>query len=51
MLAEAECSNAEIASITGHSLTYVGTILEKYLSRTRNLAQSAMSKLEKAENK
>jgi integrase len=48
MLAEAECSVPEIASITGHSLKSVHTILEKYLSRTRALASSAMTKFENA---
>ena len=48
MLAEAGCSNAEIASITGHSMQHVETILTKYVSLTRALAQSAMAKLEKA---
>ncbi len=48
MLAEAGCSNAEIAAITGHSLTYVETILVKYMSLIRVLAWSAMTKLENA---
>ena len=48
MLAEAGCSNAEIAAITGHSLTHVETILVKYMSLTRDLARSAMTKLENA---
>lgn len=48
MLAEAECSVPEIASITGHSLKSVYTILEKYLSRTKSLAKSAMTKFENA---
>ena len=48
MLAEAGCSNAEIAAITGHSLTHVESILVKYLSLTRDLARSAMTKLENA---
>ena len=48
MLAEAGCSVPEIASITGHSLKSVYTILERYLSRTRSLAQSAMTKFENA---
>lgn len=38
----------EIASITGHSLKTVTTILEKYLSRTAALAESAMDKFENA---
>lgn len=48
MLAEAGCSHAEIASITGHSLSHVETILVKYLSLTKDLARSAMTKLENA---
>ncbi len=48
MLAEAGCSNAEIAAITGHSMQRVETILTKYVSLTRDLAQSAMAKLENA---
>ena len=48
MLAEAGCSNAEIAAITGHSMQHVETILVKYVSLTRDLAQSAMAKLENA---
>ncbi|MEQ8599905.1 MAG: tyrosine-type recombinase/integrase [Devosia sp.] len=48
MLAEAGCSVPEIASITGHSLRSVHTILEKYMSRTRALAKSAMTKFENA---
>jgi len=48
MLAEAGCSNAEIAAITGHSMQHVETILTKYVSLTRDLAQSAMAKLENA---
>ena len=48
MLAEAGCSNAEIAAITGHSMQHVETILTKYVSLTRALAQSAMAKLENA---
>ena len=48
MLAEAGCSVPEIASITGHSLKSVHTILEKYMSRTKALAKSAMTKFENA---
>jgi hypothetical protein len=48
MLAEAGCTVPEIASITGHSLRSVETILEKYLARTRALAESAIAKLENA---
>jgi integrase len=38
--AEAGCSKAEIAAITGHSMQHVETILTKYVSLTRGLAQS-----------
>lgn len=48
MLAEAGCTVPEIASITGHSLKTVTTILEKYLSRTRALAEAAIEKFENA---
>ena len=48
MLAEAGCSNAEIAAITGHTMQSVETILVKYVSLTRDLARSAMTKLENA---
>ena len=37
-LAEAECSAAEIASITGHSMRDVGAILDVYLARTGKIA-------------
>jgi integrase len=46
-LAEAECSAAEIAAITGHSMRDVGTILDKYLARTGTLALAAIAKLER----
>jgi len=46
-LALAECSEAEIATITGHSLKDVGSILDShYLSRDQGLAESAIRKLE-----
>lgn len=46
-LALAGCSIPEIATITGHSLRQVGDILDAhYLSRDRDLAESAMRKLE-----
>ncbi len=34
-LAEAGCTEAEIASITGHSVKSVGAILDRYLARTK----------------
>lgn len=45
-LAEAGCTLPEIAAITGHSLRSVNAIIEKYLSRTRHLADQAISRLE-----
>jgi integrase len=36
----------EIAAITGHSYRTINSILEKYLPRTRHLAEMAMAKLE-----
>lgn len=46
-LALAGCSEAEIATITGHSLKDVGAILDShYLKRDGGLAQSAIRKLE-----
>jgi integrase len=46
-LAIAGCSEAEIATITGHSMKDVGAILdEHYLSRDSELAESAIKKLE-----
>jgi integrase len=46
-LAEAECSAAEIAAITGHSMRDVGVILDIYLARTGKIALAAIAKLEK----
>jgi integrase len=45
-LAECGCTEAEIASITGHSLGSVSTILDRYLARTKGLALAAISKLD-----
>lgn len=45
-LAEAECTQPEIATITGHSLKDVGTILEAYLKRTDGMGVRAIRKLE-----
>jgi hypothetical protein len=47
-LAEAGCTEAEIATITGHTLASVHTILERYLARTDKLAVAAIAKLERA---
>ncbi len=47
-LAIAGCTEAEIATITGHSLKSVGMMLDQhYLSRDAGLAESAIAKLEK----
>ena len=47
-LAVAECTEAEIATITGHSLRDVRSILDShYLHRDQKLAESAIRKLEK----
>lgn len=47
-LAIAECTEAEIATITGHSLRDVRSILDAhYLSRDPALGESAISKLER----
>lgn len=46
MLAEAGCTVPEIATITGHTLESVNKILERYLNRTKELAHSAIAKLE-----
>jgi integrase len=48
MLAEAKCTAPEIASISGHSLKTVSTILDRYLARTRVLAGNAIARLENA---
>lgn len=46
MLSEAGATPQEIAAITGHSLRNVSQILDKYLARTRDLAESAIAKYE-----
>lgn len=46
MLSEAGCTAQEVAAITGHSLQYVGQILDRYLARTRELAENAICKLD-----
>jgi integrase len=50
MLAEAGCSTPQIAAITGHSLKTVTTILDKYLARTRTLAEEAVALFENAKS-
>jgi hypothetical protein len=49
MLSEAGCTSQEIAAITGHTFQHVEAILEKYLSRTRHLAEAAIFKFENAQ--
>jgi integrase len=46
LLAEAGCSIPEICAITGHSLESATRILERYLSLTKELAKSAIKKLD-----
>ena len=46
MLSEAGCSPQQIATITGHSLNTVTVILDRYLARTRALAEQAIVKRE-----
>lgn len=46
MLSEAGCAPQQIATITGHSLKTATAILERYLARTRGLAEQAISNFE-----
>jgi len=46
MLSEASCTPQQIATITGHSLKTVHRILERYLARTRGLAEQAILNFE-----
>ena len=46
-LAEAGCSVAEIACISGHTLASAAKILEQYFARTAVTAHSAIAKMEK----
>ena len=46
MLSQAGCTVPEIATITGHTLRSVNLILETYMSRTQELATSAIVKLD-----
>ena len=48
MLAEAGCTVPEIATMTGQTQRTAQDILDRYLARTRNLALSAIRKLENA---
>jgi integrase len=45
-LAEAGCAVPEIATVSGHSVTEVASILEAYLARTNRMAHNAIAKLE-----
>jgi integrase len=42
LLSEAGCTTQQIATITGHSLKTAHQILERYLARTRGLAEQAI---------
>jgi integrase len=42
LLSEAGCTPQQVATITGHSLKTVHRILERYLARTRGLAEQAI---------
>jgi integrase len=46
LLSEAGCTPQQIATITGHSLRTVHRILERYLARTRGLAEQAIFNFE-----
>jgi integrase len=46
LLSEAGCTPQQIATITGHSLKTVHRILERYLARTRGLAEEAIANFE-----
>ena len=48
MLAEVGCTTPQIAAITGHSMTGVTGILDRYLARTRALASEAIALFENA---
>jgi integrase len=46
LLSEAGCNEQQIATITGHSLKTVHQILERYLARTKGLAEQAIENFE-----
>ena len=46
LLSESACTPQQIATITGHSLRSVHRILERYLARTRGLAEQAIFNFE-----
>lgn len=47
-LADAECTPAQIAAITGHSQRSIAAILDTYQARTRHQADMAIAKLERS---
>jgi integrase len=46
LLSEAGCTAQQVATITGHALTTVHQILERYLARTKQLAEQAIANFE-----
>ena len=48
MLAEAGCTVPEIAAITGHSMKTAHDIVQRYMARTRHLADSAILKFDQS---
>jgi integrase len=50
-LAEAGCTEAEIAAITGHALREVSVMLDRYLNRSEKLAEAAILKLEREQTR
>ena len=46
ILSECGCNEQQIATITGHRLGTVSRILERYLARTRGLAEQAIQNFE-----
>ena len=46
MLSEAKCTPQQIAAITGHSIKTIAVIIDKYLARTRGLADQAIFNFE-----
>ncbi len=45
-LAEAGATEPQIAALTGHSMQEVGRMLDRYLSRSADMAKAGMRKLE-----
>lgn len=50
-LYEAGCTEAEIASITGHDIGYVSSVIGRYVARNERLAAAGIRKLERADRK